>query len=527
MLEDEKNYDGIGELPQITCGNNPKLINASAKVDIRETEYAGKEIYAKENIAPGEVLLIEEPSVSFLLHKFHGTHCSECFIRLYAPIGCPDCVNVAFCSRKCRDIALSTYHKYECKILLLMFGSGMSSLSYLAFRAITQEGLDNCLKIYDAINKKDKTNEQNDDNNKENEEKLSRSARRRRKLKNKLLTKTQTSDTSNLSDNLASISLKEKESPIDTRLYELVNHNSERKSSDFFERTLMTAFLLKCLQRIHFFKTTSPDNEVPNDDEIKVASLIFKNLQSFQFNAHMIFDIILKSDNILGDKLSENIALAVYPTVSRFNHDCVLSSGRYHIGKKVVIRALKTFQPGESVPENYGPKIDENNCMERQMLLMGRYWFKCMCKACVEKWPTADNLTNNMAKLKCPTKGCYKLYKIDQITDKPIFCNMCRKKVDMFAVLNLLYACEVKYKKAFQLIEKNEILTPIKYLSEALDEFYKIAVPPHNLTHKSQVMLYYLYSYFGNTYKLPIIKLDKFHSDYFNMKRNSNIQMSV
>lgn len=42
--------------------------------------------------------------------------------RLRAPIGCNECSTVAFCGRKCRDAAVSTYHKYECKILALLIG---------------------------------------------------------------------------------------------------------------------------------------------------------------------------------------------------------------------------------------------------------------------------------------------------------------------------------------------------------------------------------------------------------------------
>ncbi|XP_043499785.1 SET and MYND domain-containing protein 4-like [Polistes fuscatus] len=515
------------EVPQITCGNNPQLINASAKLDIRETEHAGKEIYAKAEIVPGEVLLIEEPLVSLLLYPFLGTHCTECLKRIYAPVACPNCTSVVFCNRKCRDIALSTYHKYECKIHLFVMGSGMTYCSMLVLRSITQEGLDNCLKIYDAINKN-----KNDNDDEENEQKLSRSARRRRRLKKKFTETSETSGTSNLNDNLASMSLKEKESPIDTTLYELVNHSSERESYDFFERTLMATLILKCLQRINFFRTTSADNEVPNDDEIKVASLILKNLQSFQFHGVMIYDSVYRGDG-LNNRSSDNIALAIYPTLSRFNHDCIPMLGRYNIGKKVVVRALKTFQPGDSIPDNYGPSIEENDYTERQKVLMGRFWFKCTCKACDDKWPVAKNFTNAMARLKCPTKGCYKSYTIHQITDKPIFCNLCRRKVDMYEVMNLLYACELKYEEALTLIEEKKILQTVEFMSQVLYEFYKIAIPPHSLTHAVQMMLKSLYCYFGNSYRLPIIEKDKLHSKDSNTKLKSVLktkntpQMSV
>lgn len=56
-----------------------------------------------------------------------------------APVGCPNCSALAFCSVPCRDTALSTYHRHECRILDLLIGSGMSVLCHAALRLITQE----------------------------------------------------------------------------------------------------------------------------------------------------------------------------------------------------------------------------------------------------------------------------------------------------------------------------------------------------------------------------------------------------
>lgn len=58
--------------------------------------------------------------------------------RLVAPQGCDNCSSVAFCSLECKKIACSTYHKFECKFMDLLIGSGMSILCFLALRIITQ-----------------------------------------------------------------------------------------------------------------------------------------------------------------------------------------------------------------------------------------------------------------------------------------------------------------------------------------------------------------------------------------------------
>lgn len=73
-------------------------------------------------------------------------------VRLVAPQGCSNCSGVAFCSLECKNIACSTYHKFECQFMDLLIGSGMSILCFLALRIITQSmtpelALKNCRQI--------------------------------------------------------------------------------------------------------------------------------------------------------------------------------------------------------------------------------------------------------------------------------------------------------------------------------------------------------------------------------------------
>lgn len=71
--------------------------------------------------------------------------------RLLAPVGCPECSGVAFCSVRCRDQAISSYHCYECHYMDLLVGSGMSILCHLALRMVTQSGLQHFLDIKDTL----------------------------------------------------------------------------------------------------------------------------------------------------------------------------------------------------------------------------------------------------------------------------------------------------------------------------------------------------------------------------------------
>ncbi|XP_037030405.1 SET and MYND domain-containing protein 4 [Bradysia coprophila] len=130
--------DPIAKVPELSSGENPQLESASNNIDLTSSDGVGNYVKAKTNIKTGDVLLVEKPIVSSLLDKFFGTHCLHCKQRLVAPQGCDDCSGVAFCSVQCKKIACSTYHKYECKFMDLLIGSGMSILCFLALRLITQ-----------------------------------------------------------------------------------------------------------------------------------------------------------------------------------------------------------------------------------------------------------------------------------------------------------------------------------------------------------------------------------------------------
>lgn len=128
----------------------------------------------------------------------------------------------------------------------------MSVLSTLAFRMVSQEGLEKCLKMHDKINKRNAENISTV--NVEEFTKMSKSAKRRlRKKKLKEFTQ------NTLEEDLIA-SNENEENLLDIRAYDLVTLSSKRTAQDFLERTIMASFLLKCLQCVGFFKNNSKPN---------------------------------------------------------------------------------------------------------------------------------------------------------------------------------------------------------------------------------------------------------------------------
>lgn len=147
----------------------------------------------------------------------------------------------------------------------------MSVLSMVALRMVTQEGPRKCLKIYETLKKNavekaatplantasTTTTPDTRDMKSPASSKSARRRIRRRKLKEsrrgeEITEMTEERGTKEPRDG--------DDESVDVAPYNLVTHADRRTSKDFLERSLMAAFLLKCLQRVGFFARPTPDD---------------------------------------------------------------------------------------------------------------------------------------------------------------------------------------------------------------------------------------------------------------------------
>ncbi|XP_066251201.1 SET and MYND domain-containing protein 4-like [Euwallacea similis] len=426
------------EKPKIEV-SNPNLPNVSIKLSVKKSPGMGRYVVANQDISTGETLIIESPYAACLLPEMSGTHCHHCFQRLKSPIGCHECSNVAFCGGQCRDEAVSTYHQYECKYLDLLFGSGMSILGYISLRIITQNGLKKCLQIYE---------------NRANE-----------------------------------------------RLYKLCTNSDSRSPEDFLQRTLMAAFLLRCLQRSGFFDTDDIHRVKPTKVEVHITSMLLFNLQMLQFNAHEIFE----TRNVFGSTKSSSknvcIGVGVYETASMFNHDCHLALSRYFSGRKIVLTSIRPLKKGDLIPENYGPLFTKKSLAERKRSLLSRYWFDCHCLACQQNWPLIHRgLDHVSGQVRCTTASCLNLFSLPIKNDK-VECIKCGNTINLSERISMLKWCEEQYSVALELEEKSMINQAIDLLCAIINTFYKISAPPHKEMQLAEEMLARCLEKFGNLWE--------------------------
>ncbi|KAL4717714.1 hypothetical protein ACJJTC_000863 [Scirpophaga incertulas] len=497
--------------PTVTGGTKQNMPALSKLLKITEDQEKGRFAEANSQIKTGDILLIDNPYAACLHPDCYGSHCLHCFKRLAdciegAPIWCTKCSAVAFCSVQCRDSALSTYHQYECQYLDLFIGSGMSILSHIALRIISQAGLDASLLIYSKyITNASKTLEGailNDIEGvtrkskiKNRKERLNRSKRGLKIFAEKCEDEghdVKVDDKMNFQEKLE---LKA------TQFYSLCTHSDQRKGQDYFKRVIMAMFLTKCLKKTGFFKKCEPDNL--DKAEASITALIVRNLQILQFNAHEIYET-LRSDHTFSGSKPVYIAVGVYPTGALFNHECYPAVARYFNGSKIILRATRPLAPGEMVSENYGPHFLMRNVKERQRSLACRYWFKCECTACKEDWPTLKqmNITDPVLYLRCQNTSCPGKLRAS-LQAVPGRCEKCCTNIEKEFVkssLDDINRCVEKYQEGAKQMDQQCTEDAIQTLCEAIDLYHRIAHAPHKDTHVAQEALRSCYAASGNSH---------------------------
>lgn len=350
------------ELPDMPH-KNPLYPVMSDAVTFKYEDARGRFAIASRDIIVGEVLTVEKAIVSHMLPEYMGKNCSHCFKSMKAPLPCNTCTKVMFCSVKCRKAALSTYHKYECKMVDLFLSSGMSIICFLALRTVTQREIqwfrDN--KDMFDLTKHDKTSGET----KEQKEVY--------------------------------------ESGDYKNYFNLVNHHSERKTNDMFHRAMFSVFMVRCLQTQGYFP--DPAKDVASEDEILIGTILFHFLEVLQFNAHEVAQFEMLSKTSQEGAKSAFIGAAVYPTLALFNHSCDPSIVRYYVEDWVVVQAIKNIFKGEEICENYGPIFFHSPKDDRQSRLEKQYWFKCACVACKENWPLMHEMTQDVLNFRCGECG--------------------------------------------------------------------------------------------------------------------------
>uniref|UniRef100_A0A182QSN0 MYND-type domain-containing protein n=1 Tax=Anopheles farauti TaxID=69004 RepID=A0A182QSN0_9DIPT len=415
-----------------------------------ETPDEGRFARTSADLKPNTILLLERPHVSTLLEDYSLDHCTHCFKRVSVPIACPLCADVIFCSDECEAKANSSYHKYECGFLHILWGSGASITCHMALRMITQKSEEYFMKLKPELG--ELTNEQID------------------KL------------------------------PIDDyrKVYKLVTHESTRSPEDFFQRTLMATLLNTCL-------TLGGYGSSPQEENF-IGGLLVHNLQLLQFNAHEVSEIIRDTPDDIGK--STFIGGGLYPTLALFNHSCDPGVTRYYRGNQVCVRTVKNIAADSMVAENYGPLFTQVRREERQATLQNQYRFTCQCVPCMENWPLFTEMDPTAIRFRCDGgKICSNVLIIPaEINEFMVKCTECGEHTNIMKGLKSVQDTDMLFKAATRLHTAGEYEAALRKYVEMMETMSEVLVPPYRDYHLCQQGLRACMLEFGNRYTKAVAK---------------------
>ncbi|KAF0298404.1 SET and MYND domain-containing protein 4 [Amphibalanus amphitrite] len=427
------------ELPALESRSD-HFLSASSAVDVTYSPGEGRFAVAARDVKPGDLLVVEKPHASVLMAEKTGTHCIHCLKRVLAAFPCRECSGVMFCSPACAAAA-EPYHRWECSIQDVLQASGMSPLCHLALRIITKHGLEFFQKLRPELERARAPGDR---------------------------PSTDSAGKQYDPDNYLAV-------------HQLVTLSELRKPEDFFHRTLMAVLLLKHLRVAGFFGAVTEDDQADralSSDELLVGSLLLHHLQLLQFNAHEVGEYVMMEPGQFKQSRSVYIGVAVYPTVSFFNHSCEGGVSRCFVGDTLAVHSVMPVAAGQPIFENYGPIYSHKAKPDRQHWLSSRYWFDCRCVACEENWPDYDQYDINTVLLRCT--GCGAGIENDASGKDPVGdCPKCGKKNNAVELFRQLGGAQENYHSAMNMMHEGEPKKALRLFYRFIEQCQELVVRPN------------------------------------------------
>lgn len=336
--------------------SNPTIPSLSSAVTLEYKPDRGRFLVATRDIKPGEVVVHEKPYSSTLLLDKHNlnTHCYYCLARCLAPLPCPTCKLVVFCSDTCRKSGLLENHQVECSSLPTLANLEIGKNAILAYKIVSQVTFS---KLKSFIPKYEEEIKQ-------------------RTPQEYGLNESRIYDSSDY-----------------RTIYNLVGNANQRSVADLFKRTAMSFVLTKLLiQSNNFFVDELGSEFNPNEEDIMlIGTVLMTHMMNLPCNAHSITELQVNVESYR-DSESKEIAAGAFPVLSLCNHSCNPATSRSSYGNVEVLLAVRLIPAGSEVSDSYGTHYSFQDKTERIGNLEQQYCFKCNCDACMLNWPIYDSL---------------------------------------------------------------------------------------------------------------------------------------
>lgn len=327
---------------------NPNVPAMIEGIELSTSIKFGRHIIAKQNLYPGDVIIIEKPFVKSLINfdvidGSEYTRCANClkseFFNIYP---CECCTRAMFCSETCREEAFEDFHEFEGPI----FGV---NIDYLMLRAAlmaisTFKGDMNQIKDFS----------------------------------NASLNVFQSGyESSRKEDQLSVLRTHAIYAPVMTaeEAFQMSNSCAEiwhlLDSSDF--KALLGSIELENL----------------------FLSFLYDLGTVSQFYSHSLLTMAKTpevNEKVDGQYSPQKYGTGLLPIASILNHSCAPNVVRMGNDDCVMIIVRRHIKPGDQIFDSYGPHHLNQKLRQRQTQIKKKYSFECTCEACSNDFPLLNDL---------------------------------------------------------------------------------------------------------------------------------------
>eukprot|EP00092_Neocalanus_flemingeri_P012773 GFUD01013764.1.p1 GENE.GFUD01013764.1~~GFUD01013764.1.p1 ORF type:complete len:2085 (+),score=698.75 GFUD01013764.1:68-6256(+) len=357
------------EVPKL-LEKNPLCPAFSEAAAITFDPEKGRIVKARRAIKAGEMICVDDPTCAMLCPENKdniNNHCLNCFRFTKAPLPCDTCCSVVFCSKKCKDQANQTYHKFECQLKLYELfqfeGRDVFSL-FLALRAVTQKPLHYFTENQKEIEK--------------------------------------------------FLDLDEPTFPFPGRAYQstdyralcnLMTHVSDIDGDVALKNAVLSVFFLRFIKKSGYFGNTGKlrgDKSLASIETF-ILRLIHQVICAQTYNSHSVHKITKAFE-------WERIGTAINPSLALVNHSCDSNSLRCNVNKSSILVAARHIPEGEEITDTYSGHFRDTIKHQREYHTLKHYMFECECAACKENWPLEEDIPYELFRI--PTFEQEKIYKV-------------------------------------------------------------------------------------------------------------------
>lgn len=307
----------IADILQLKHTRDKKYVSASSKLKVVYNDEMGRHVVANEDIAVGEVLVVEHAYLTALLPPQFLFSCAYCLCRNLNLYPCMNCTYSLYCSVECQKLADKDYHNVECRLLPSLLEMGFSKLEWLALRTLLRSRSDE--ESWDS------------------------------------LFKTAAEAESRVHTDLwGCVKISDKwvyDSKFYTPIHTLASNVDKRSLSDIFRKSVSAAAFAHFLSVLEFQK--SDDKEIEDKAKKYVNGTLLLHIMTGPTNMHSISTTIANEGKYVDEY---QYASGAYAFLSLLNHSCSPNVVRYSkLGTSLMtLIAIRPIKKGMQILDNYG-----------------------------------------------------------------------------------------------------------------------------------------------------------------------------